>query len=231
METYFHLFMKKYTIHIHFVLSNIFFCSINNINLDNFKYTYKIIDYNNPGLVLADDIFKNYDNNIDIYFLKNHGLIITNNNINEIIIIFEYIYNYFNNLLNNKYNNDLISFQINKLIYFNINESLVIKYINYPINIIKNINYCFPDLAIYVQNIKEIFNIDDLNNYKSFKNIDIIIYNNNIFVLANNINKIYNIIDNLKAYEILSYNNNNLKSIDNISSLQNMVEEKYRKNI
>lgn len=230
METYFHLFMKKYTIHIHFILSNIFFCSINNINLDNFKYNYKIIDYNNPGLLLADDIFKNYDNNIDIYFLKNHGLIITNNNMNEIIIIFEYIYNYFNNLLNNKYDNDFISFQINKLIYFNTNKSSIIKYIDYPVNIIKNINYCFPDLAIYVQNIIEIINIDDLYNYKSFNNIDIIIYNNNLFVLANNINKISNIIDNLKAYEILS-NNNNLKSIDNISSLQNMVEEKYRKNI
>ena len=221
METYFHSFMKKYTVHIHFILSNIL---INNI--DNFKYNYKIIDYYNPGLLLAVNIFKNYDNNIDIYFLKNHGLIITNDNLNEIINIFEYIYNYFNNLLNNKYNNDFTSFLFNKLIYFNTNKSLIIKYIDYPVNIIKNINYCFPDLAIYVQNIIEINNIDDINKYTCF---DIIIYNDNIFVLSNDINKIYNIIENLKAYEILS--NYNLESIDNILTLQNMKEEIYRKNI
>jgi FMN phosphatase YigB (HAD superfamily)/ribulose-5-phosphate 4-epimerase/fuculose-1-phosphate aldolase len=230
METFFHSFMKKYTIHIHFTLSNIFFCSIKNNILDNFKYNYKIIDYNNPGILLAYDIFKNYDNNIDIYFLKNHGLIITNDNMNEIITIFEYIYNYFNNLLNNLYDNDFISFTLNKLIYFNSNESMIIQYINYPSELIKKINYCFPDLAIYVQNIIELNNIEDIKNYN---NIDLIIYNNNIFVVAKNINKIYNIIEILKTYEIL-YNNigfNNLKSINNIDTLQNMNEEIYRKNI
>ena len=31
METFFHCFMKKYTIHIHFTLSNIFLCTANSI--------------------------------------------------------------------------------------------------------------------------------------------------------------------------------------------------------
>jgi putative hydrolase of the HAD superfamily len=230
METFFHSFMKKYTIHIHFTLSNIFFCSIKNNNLDNFKYNYKIIDYYEPGLILAINILKNYNNSIDIYFLKNHGLIITNDNINEIIIIFEYIYNYFDNLLNNKYNNELTSFILNKFIYFTTNKSLIVKYIEYNVDIIRKINYCYPDLAIYIQNIIEIVNIEDLKNYVYF---DIIIYNNNIFVVANNIDKIYNMIENLKVYQILSNSIefNNLKSIDNILLLQNMKEEKYRKNI
>ena len=233
METFFHSFMKKYTIHIHFALSNIFFCCIKNNILNNFKYNYKIINYYNPGILLAQNIFKNYDENIDIYILKNHGLIITNNNINEIIIMFEYIYNYFNDLLNNFYNNDFISFILNKLIYYNTNESFIIKYINYPVELIKKINYCFPDLAIYVQNIIELNIIDDIKNYSCFNNIDIIIYNNNIFVVAKNINKIYNIIEILEIYKILSNNIgfDNLNSINNILTLQNMDEEIYRKNI
>ena len=44
MESYFHSFMKKYTVHIHFILSNIFGCSKYFKNIfDDFKYPYCII--------------------------------------------------------------------------------------------------------------------------------------------------------------------------------------------
>lgn len=58
METYFHSFMKKYTVHLHFTLSNIFMCSNNaNIILENFYYPYKIVDYSIPGIILASNIY------------------------------------------------------------------------------------------------------------------------------------------------------------------------------
>jgi len=72
METYFHSFMKKYTIHLHFSLSNIYFCSNNMITLYNFKYNNIIIDFYSPGIELSNEIYKCYDISCDIYFLKNH---------------------------------------------------------------------------------------------------------------------------------------------------------------
>ena len=68
------------------------------------NYNYKIIDYQHPGLLLAKEIYKKYDVYTDIYILKNHGIIITSDKIEELIEIYEYIYDYFNKLLNFSYN-------------------------------------------------------------------------------------------------------------------------------
>jgi hypothetical protein len=51
--------MEKYTIHIHFTLSNIFFCSTGGDPLHGFKYNYEIIPYVTPGILLAQEVLKN----------------------------------------------------------------------------------------------------------------------------------------------------------------------------
>ena len=105
--------MKKYTIHIHFTLANIFGCSENFTNIfDNFKYPYCIIEYQIPGILLSYDIKQNYTFDCDIYFLLNHGLIITSDSIEQILEYYKYIFDYFNKKLDNKYCFDL--FDLNK---------------------------------------------------------------------------------------------------------------------
>lgn len=228
METFFHSFMEKYTVHIHFTLSNIFFCSNTIPELNNFPYDYVIIDYIPPGLLLSEIILDKYDKNINIYFLKNHGIIITNNSIEIIIEIYENIYKYFNNLLNNKYLNEYKSFDINKYYYFTQNKSLIIKNIDYPIYYLNNIKYCFPDIAIFIEKIIKINEIKDLDKFDYIGNI--ILYKNNVFICSDNLTKSYYIMEILDQYKILCDNNfHNLKIINDINYLQNMEQEKFRK--
>ena len=228
METFFHSFMKKYTVHIHFTLSNIFLCSNIYYIFNNFPYKYKIIKYISPGLLLAKEVYKNYDKDCNIYFLENHGIIITDNNLINIIFIYQHIYKYFNNLLYNKFNNDLNCFNINKQYYFIKNKSVIIRHIDYPYEILEKIKYCFPDLAIFIEKIGIFNNLEEF--YKNIDNFNIIIINKNVYLCAENINKIYYIIELIEKYKILSeYSYDLLNNIDDIKYLQNMEQEKFRK--
>ena len=227
METYFHSFMKKYTIHLHFTLSNIFFCSPNQTNLHNFDYNYKIIKYMTPGLELAVEIYNVYETECDIYFLKNHGLIISADTMDNIIKYYEYIFRYFNTRLDNIHNRELICNKINQ-IYSTRNFYKIVKCLQYSSEIFKTMIVCFPDLAVFIQKKIEIESLNELES--KFDEYDIIVYENNIFVLADNITKIYALMEIVESYEMIySKNKNNLLSIDNVFQLQNMDEEKNRR--
>jgi putative hydrolase of the HAD superfamily len=228
METFFHCFMKKYTIHIHFTLSNKFLCSFDDNILNELEINNELIDYYLPGLKLALKVKEKYTNNCNLYFLKNHGLIITTDNFDDIFVYFNTVYNFFNNKLSNNYLIEYNTFNITKLIYENFNKSIVCKlYYNIDIKYIINIKYCFPDLAVYIQNIKI---INDLKEIKTFLIIpEIIIYSNNIYLLADNLIKIQCIIETLNLYKELCTNYDNLLIIS-ANKIQNMDEEKYRKN-
>ena len=228
METFFHAFMKKYTVHIHFTLSNIYFCSNKEFTLNNFPYSYEIIKYIPPGLLLAKEVYKKYSKETDIYFLENHGIILTSDNLNDIINIYENIYKYFNNLLDNKFSEELNTFYINKEYYFRKNKSMIVRNIDYPYQILEKIKYCFPDLAIFIEKIGIFNNLEEL--YENMDNYNIIILNNYIYLCADNINKIYYLIELIDKYKILSeYSYDNLNRIDDVKYLQNMEQEKFRK--
>ena len=225
METFFHSFMKKYTVHIHFTLSNIFFCKDVIPKFDNFPYKYEVIPYIPPGLLLSESIKEIYNqsNKSEIYFLRNHGLIITSDDTIKIIEIYENIYKYFNKLLDNKFSNELVSFNLNTEFYIKYKYSSIVKYIDYPVNILLNIKYCFPDLAIFIEEI-----CYDLNNMT--KKTNIIIINNQVYLIAETLNKVYYIIELLDKYKILcNYSYNNLLCINDTKYLQNMEQEKFRK--
>jgi hypothetical protein len=220
--------MEKYTVHLHFTLSNIFFCSndfnFNRFNFNGFKYNYKIIEYVPPSLNLALEILKQYNEDTNIYFLKNHGLIITAETMNEIFSLYKYIFHYFNNLLNNRF--CFNEFILNETY----NKPIIIRNYEIPVIYIKNIQYCFPDLAVFIQNIVFLNKLEDLQQEK----YNIIIYENKVYVCAENIIKLYYIIELLDQYKILFENNKllygdcSLKSIHDISYIQNMKEEKER---
>jgi putative hydrolase of the HAD superfamily len=227
METFFHCFMKKYTVHIHFTISNIFL-TINKVNvLENLQIKYKVIDYFPPGIILANEIANIYDSDTNLYFLKNHGLILTSDRLEDIETLYIQIFKYFDSLLENKYSNDLITFNIIKYIYYKFNKAIVCrKYDIDDINKIINIKYCFPDLAVYIQKMKIISELSVMNDFENIP--DIIIFNNMIFVLADNIIKLYCMIETLDKYKILCENYDSLEIVDN-NFIKNMEQEKYRK--
>ena len=228
METFFHCFMKKYTVHVHFTLANIFFCSNKEFKLNNFPYNYQIIKYIPPGLLLANEVYKKYTNDFDVYFLENHGLIITSENLNIVINIYENIYNYFNNLLEHKFNNELNTFYINKEYYFKRKKSLVVRSYNINYEILEKIKYCFPDLAIFIETIGIFKNLDDF--YESLEHFNIIIINKQVYLISENITKLYYLIELIDKYKVLAdYCYDNLNSINDIKYLQNMEAEKFRK--
>jgi HAD superfamily hydrolase (TIGR01549 family) len=227
METFFHCFMKKYTVHIHFTLSNIFLVTnVANV-LDKMEIPHKVIDYYPPGIVLANEIKKIYNKDTNLYFLKNHGLIITSDKIEDIGVLYTRVFEYFDSLLYNKYSNDLITFNIIDTIYNKFGVSMVCRKYNFDdIFKIINIKYCFPDLAVYIQKMMIIYEIAEIKNFTNIP--DIIICNDMIFVLANNIMKLYCMLETLDKYKILCENYDNLEIIDN-NFINNMEQEKYRK--
>ena len=227
METYFHSFMKKYTIHLHFTPSNIYFCSNNAINLEDFKYNYAVIDFYSPGIELANEIYKCYTYSCDIYFLKNHGVIITASEMTDVIAYFEYIFDYFNKKLNNVYEAEATCFRLNQ-IYADNKLNVVVKIAEgMPVEIFRNMQICFPDMAVFVKNIIEIKALEDL--IKNFVNYDVILYKNKVYCIADNITKLYSLVEILESYKtIYVCNNGNLSLIKNVVQIQNMPEEKYR---
>lgn len=237
IETYFHSFMKKYTVHLHFILANVFLCSETNLLVffKDFTYNHKIIDYYTPGIELASEVYKKYTKNDDIYFLKNHGIIITADNIQDILNYYDYIFNYFNTKLDNKYNNELICFKLNE-IYRKHSKNVVVKHISkMDYKILQNMIICFPDLAVFAEKIIEINDLDILLN--KFNDYDIILYQENVFFVTENMTKMYSLIEIIESYKLLFHHNyqqnnqngNLLVEINNILHIQNMPEEKYRK--
>lgn len=229
METFFHSFMKKYTIHIHFTLSNIFLCSGKNNILNDLNIKNVTIDYYKPGIELAKKIYEVYDINCNLYFLKNHGLIISSDTIDEVNELYKKVFYYFNELLNNQYINEIISFDISIYINKFFNKQIICKnFVTEKIDFIKNIKYCFPDLAVYIQTIYIIENIEDIK--KLDKIPDIIIYNEQIFIIAENLIKYYCIFETLDKYLKLCIFYKELEIVDE-KKIQNMEQEKYRKQI
>jgi hypothetical protein len=209
-------------------LSNIFFCSERNYSLPHFAHSYEVIQYIPPGLLLAKEVYKKYRKCTDIYFLENHGIILTSDVLTDIIDKYEYIYNYFNNVLNNKFREEFNTFYINKEYYFRQSKSLIVRYVDYPYEILQKIKYCFPDLVIFIEKIGIFSNLGDL--YENMDNFNIIILNNAVYLCAENLNKMYYLIELIEKYRILSeYSYNKLNIINNVKYLQNMEQEKFRK--
>lgn len=221
MEIHFHSFMKKYVVHLHFVLTNIFLCS-DDYN-DNDK-NYICIEYEIPGKKLAENIYKKYDINNDIYLLKNHGIIITGDTINDVIESYIDVYLLYNSKLANIYSNELLCFRINIELYNKFNKSIVCRlYDKFKFN---EISYIFPDLAVYVETIEKINTLDLIKNFNKIP--DIILYDELIFIIADNLIKLYSIFEILDSYNLIINYSSKLKTIDD-KTIQKMEEEKFRK--
>jgi hypothetical protein len=97
---------------------------------------------------------------------------------------------------------------------------------------IKNMVFCFPDLAVFVQKMTVMYSLD----HKFTEEYDVILYNENVYVSAENITKCYSLIEILQSYiDLYCYvkrmnDTTELISIKNdVLKLQTMEEEILRR--
>lgn len=255
METYMHSYLHKYVVHLHPIV-------INNVlvqenceqilklimgDIDN----YIVIDYKTPSIDLAKEIKNNW-NGEEIIFLKNHGIIITSNDIKIVRVILSEIINKFSEHLDFHYNNyyrtsNIISSNINihtdnvNVTYFSTHLSRHGEDIEEALNDYKIL---FPDQLIFcgekpliIDNIGD-KNIDIeaaiKNYYQTYKNTPTLIYIKPfLYIVGSSINKCKAIEEILISYIMVNnYKTDNIGLTNqNVIDLNNLSSEKYRRNL
>lgn len=156
MEVKMHTFLKKYVIHLHpiYVLSILCMKNSKEIIKSLFENVirYKHIDFCIPGEPLAQQISQNY--NEDIFFLDNHGIIVSDNDLQKCIE-----------------NVKKINFICKKFVTENTENQFVLKE-----NLEQKQYLLFPDAIIYGSDKKETFAVNNFVNKldKTFGSIRIL---------------------------------------------------------
>lgn len=238
IETFMHALTKRLTLHTHPTIVNMIMCQKNykNILQEVFKdLNFYIIPYVTPGVKLAKEILKlkNFDDNdIQIVFMQNHGLIVSSDHCENIINTNEMILKKLESYLNIDYNKYHVQTNFTKY-FFN-------KYV-YLVDLkIENIHefiyeFC-PDNIVYIgEEIVIINNIDELENSKNLDDIKTIYFNGYLYIVANNLKKAKETEEViLNTYEILKYvNKKEILKFKNeeIFDILNRKDEKYRQSL
>lgn len=252
IETYMHCLLFKYTIHLHPLVINKILVLKNAKNIIEKLFPESlIIDYITPGFKLSNKIYK-CNKKYNIIFLLNHGIIISNNNYDYINTTLEYIIDVCKNyLINNNIYCDLFDYNIintlsslikkfttEKITIKKTDNIIIKKYIESNINIFKS-GITFPDTLIYcgvnclfLNELKDV----EISNYKNLYNMlpKVIIYNKNLFIISNTLNKCNEIEDVLIANLYILDNKKleiNYLCKEEINFLNNWDSEKYRQSI
>jgi ribulose-5-phosphate 4-epimerase/fuculose-1-phosphate aldolase len=105
METGFHVLLDKYVLHLHPIYVTTLLCLKNSKeiikSLYSNYYEYEYIEYVNPGFNLYDAIKKTKMDK-EIYFLENHGIILTSNNLDNLLETLDDINKIAKDKINNK---------------------------------------------------------------------------------------------------------------------------------
>ncbi|RRD40757.1 class II aldolase [Leptotrichia sp. OH3620_COT-345] len=253
IETFLHSITDKYTLHTHPVLVNIFTSRKNGMKILKEIFPNSIvITYKTPGIFLAKELFneiiKYKDKKREIIFLKNHGLIISGENVEKVIEKNEKVLN----ILEKKLEVDMKAYKTSTHIYLKLNEILDnnIVYLceNQRIksylkkNKFQELKYWFsPDSLIYCgKRLLKLNNEEDLlkrakthiNKYGKF---NIIYYEENFYIVASNVKKAKE-IESVLAFNLQILDENKNEKIELLSEreqnfLLNWDSEKYRKNM
>jgi rhamnose utilization protein RhaD (predicted bifunctional aldolase and dehydrogenase) len=240
IEVFLHCISSKFVLHFHPTPLLGLLCSDVISNYSKLgTYTCKIIEYYKPGLELA----KHIDNtNYDIYFLKNHGVIIHGDTIEEIINKMKVISS---NLFpkSTSYSDIDTIYTIYKTIKELTSKYYVIKpFYNVStknINQITSFNQYTPDIVVFLQS--KPLHIGDTNIKNSITNyyIDehnipsVIILNNMYYILGLTHEQCISINEILISYIDISSSvlNINLLSTSDVNNLINWDKEKERKQL
>lgn len=255
IETLLHSFLLKYTLHTHPIVVNML------VVQKNWKDILKsiflgdeiaFVKYQTPGIELAlalDSELKKFKTIPNIIFLQNHGLIITSNIKKEIQVKMEYVLEKIEKYLTIDMNKYKLTNKITSL-FNSIEKSNNISYLcedNYLIKLLmtdkelfNNTPFC-PDSLVYCGfkciEINNIFDVDSILKYKeNYHELPkVIIYNNNLYFVAQNIKKTKEMEEVFKfQLMVLAQNlkqDMNFLELDELAYLSNWEAEKYRKEL
>lgn len=220
IETGFHSYLQKYTIHLHPQYLNLILCLKESNKILKEIYSdknYLLIDYFKPGHDLSVEICNSY-NNEEIIFLKNHGLIISTNYLEKTISLAHEICNDAKDYVLNKLNKKNIKIER----YSSIKKISNSKFNGLSVSKL-SFDFFFPDAVVFLDDIKK-------NENNSFEISNKISYSNLSKKLVNNIDEIL-FIHNFIATYANHFGSLSILSEKNAYELLNMDEEKYRKNL
>ena len=254
IETFLHSITEKYTLHTHPLLINVFTSRKNGMKeLKSMFPDSLVIDYQTPGIFLAKEFFDKFlklenPQKANIVFLKNHGLIVSGKNMDEVIELHESILETLENKLKvnmRAYRNStfllkkLEDFIENNIVYL-CENSRIKNFIEN--NSIEDINYCFsPDSLIYCNKKILLLNKDDdmleviKNHSLKYGNFNVVYFENELYIIAPNVKKAKEIESVLSFnLQVLKLNKNDEMDFlteEEQNFLLNWDSEKYRKNL
>ena len=254
IETFLHSITEKYTLHTHPVVINVFTSRTN--GMEELKSMFPdslIIGYQTPGIFLAKEFFDKFlelenPRKSNIVFLKNHGLIVSDKNVDEVIELHEDVLKKLEDRLKINmqiYRNStylfkkLEDFIENNIVYLCDNNRIKNFIEN---NSIDKINYYFsPDSLIYCN--KKILVLDKNNDILEvtkrhvleYGNFNVIFFENEFYIIAPNIKKAKEIESvlsfNLQVLELNKNDEMDFLTEEEQNFLLNWDSEKYRKNL
>jgi class II aldolase/adducin family protein len=254
IETFLHSITEKYTLHTHPLLINVFTSRKNGMKeLKSMFPDSLIIDYQTPGIFLAKEFFDKFSKlenpqKANIVFLKNHGLIVSGKNMDEVIELHESILETLENKLKvnmQAYRNSTFLFKKledfieNNIVYLCENRRIKNFIEN---NSIKDVNYCFsPDSLIYCNKKILLLNKNDdmlevvKNHNLKYGNFNVVYFENELYIIAPNVKKAKEIESVLSFnLQVLKLNKNDEMDFlteEEQNFLLNWDSEKYRKNL
>ena len=254
IETFLHSITEKYTLHTHPLLINVFTSRKNGMKeLKSMFPDSLVIDYQTPGIFLAKEFFNKFlklenPQKANIVFLKNHGLIVSGKNMDEVIELHESILETLENKLKvnmQAYRNSTFLFKkledfIENNIVYLCENSRIKNFIEN--NSIEDINYCFsPDSLIYCNKKILLLNKDDdmleviKNHSLKYGNFNVVYFENELYIIAPNVKKAKEIESvlsfNLQVLELNKNDEMDFLTEEEQNFLLNWDSEKYRKNL
>jgi FMN phosphatase YigB (HAD superfamily)/ribulose-5-phosphate 4-epimerase/fuculose-1-phosphate aldolase len=253
IETTLHCLTQKYTIHLHPIQFNCI-SSLDNCNdiLEKYFENYRLIDYFTPGIDVTLELLKKY-NNENIIFMKNHGLVVTANTIDEIKELLSNIINKLEEELKLDYSKYHIVNYISENLQMT-SKQKCITYLSHNNNIqdfIKNkyeedlnkyFKSFFPDKVVYCGSHYIYYKMDDglenkIKNYiEKYLEIPKIFImkqteKNYLYISSTSLNKCKEIEEVLISHLICYNDNNTFLSENEIDYLNNWDAEKFRKDL
>ena len=237
IETFLHSITEKYTLHTHPLLINVFTSRKNGMKeLKSMFPNSLIIDYQTPGIFLAKEFFDKFSKlenpqKANIVFLKNHGLIVSGKNMDEVIELHESILE----TLENKLKVNMQAYRNSTFLFKKLEDFI-------ENNSIKDVNYCFsPDSLIYCNKKILLLNKNDdmlevvKNHNLKYGNFNVAYFENELYIIAPNVKKAKEIESVLSFnLQVLKLNKNDEMDFlteEEQNFLLNWDSEKYRKNL
>lgn len=233
IEAFLHAFPPRIIVHTHpYPLMNAL-CNYGPIELPNINS--KTVEYYKPGVPLAQTMSLVYTEDTKIYFLRNHGVVIMGDTIDEILAQMIAITKYMFRAPHTDI--PLVSALFNTMRELTGKKMLIKPF--FTSHILERIFLPYtPDIAVFLHEAPLLFedpNDDPVvkltNYYKKYRHLPSVIFANSVFyIIAHSAEACYNIYEILLSYLHVALPANFLSDAQ-VSELVNWDKEKLRQNI